>query len=596
MKKPIQYALIMGTSAMVSLGALVTIPSSPDTTGFTLADLLDPTFASRNLCGHEGEKRGAFFRPDVLHAFSGAAVAEEVVPHAVPLWEGLKGHGFTISTDDELVQAYFDQGVALLFGFNHWEAIRAFKEAQRLDPTCAICYWGEAYALGLNINAPMEEDAKEPAFAAISKARALIDNASELETALINALATRYSPDKAADLDPLSQAYADAMEGVHKAYPEDLNIATFYAESIMNLSPWDYWERDFVTPKPHIATAITAVEAVLDKKPTHPGAIHLYIHLTEPSRTPERAEPFADLLAAQLPDAGHLVHMPGHTYFRVGRYLDALQTNIEAVAADEAYLNSVEGSDIYRYGYYPHNVHFVLVSAQSAGDGQMAIEFAQKLDALIPLEMVSTAPWVQPIKAAPLFAYLQFADSEMIEGLAEPPAEMPYLKGIWHYVQSVSLAREGKLSEAGIHLAAISALRADAAILELDGQDIPASTVLELSEVLVKARIAQAQDKNDEALTLLTKAVDLQGTIPYTEPPYWYYPVQQTQGAIFLEEGKHLEAVQAFRDSLMVHPNGAWSLFGLMKSQEAAGDPSADFTKGLFDKASKQKDIPMDRL
>ncbi|TNE60275.1 MAG: tetratricopeptide repeat protein [Alphaproteobacteria bacterium] len=601
MKKSIQLAAVMGTSALVSFGALMVVPSGegPGKSGsYTLADLLDPTFASRNLCGHEGSERGAFFRPDVMQAFMGqAAVAEEEVPDVVPLWDGLKGHGFQISTDNAAAQAYFDQGVALLFGFNHWESIRAFKEAQRLDPACAICYWGEAYAYGANINAPMDPKDVEPAFAAISKAMVLKSGASEKEAALIEALAARYTPDKDADRAPLDKAYTAAMKSVHEAYPDDLNIATFYAESVMDLSPWDYYERDFVTMKPEIKPAVDTVEAVLAKKPDHPGAIHLYIHLTEPSRTPERAEPFADLLAAQLPDAGHLVHMPGHTFFRVGRYLDALSTNVEAVRVDEAYLDSTEGSDIYRYGYYPHNVHFVLVSAQMAGDADITLEFARKLDDLLPIEMVETAPWVQPIKASPLFAYLQYGDAEAIAALEEPPQEAAYLNAMWHYVQGVSAARQGDLAGAHAHSAAIAANRANPLIAELDAQDVPGTTVLDLAETMVKARIAQADGKTDEALSLMERAVELQGTIPYTEPPYWYYPVQQTQGAILMQAGRHQEAIKAFRDSLIMHPNNAWSLYGLMKAQDAAGDAAASFTKELYEKASKAKGpIPVGKL
>jgi tetratricopeptide (TPR) repeat protein len=443
----------------------------------------------------------------------------------------------------------------------------------------------------------MDETAVEPAFAAISKARALMDAASAPEKALIDALAKRYSPDAKAEREPLDKAYSDAMAEVHAAYPDDLDITTFYAESIMDLSPWDYWERDFTTPKPHIVKALGAVESVLAANENHPGAIHLYIHLTEPSRTPERAAPYADRLAAQLPAAGHLVHMPGHTYFRIGRYLDALETNVHAVAADESYLDSVDGSDLYRYGYYPHNVHFVLVSAQMAGDQAIALEFAEKLDALIPVEMATTAPWIQPIKAAPLFAYVQYADAEKIASLPAPPEELPYLKSIWHYVQGVSAAREGDLAAAGTHSAAIAALGAHPSIAKMDSQDVPASDVLRLADLMVQARMAQASGDNERAKELLIKAAELQNTIPYTEPPYWYYPVQQTLGAVLLSSGEANAAAQAFRDSLMIHPNNAWSLYGLMKAQEGAEDPAAAITKDLYERASALKgEVPLDRL
>jgi tetratricopeptide (TPR) repeat protein len=584
-----RYTACFSLGITVSLAFFLGISSSnPASTGdpeaFTIANLLDPTFASRDLCGHQGAQRGIFFRPETLLALAPAAHAAEVVPDDVPLLKGLSGHHRAITTSKPQAQAYFDQGMALLFGFNHWE-------------TCAICYWAEAFAHGPNINAPMEEAAVEPAFAAISKAQALKQYASDPERVLIEAMALRYSPDKSADRGPLDKAYSDAMEAAYLANPEDQDVATFYAESLMDLSPWDYWERDFRTPKPHIAKAIAAVEKILADNPDHAGAIHLYIHLTEPSRTPERAEPYADRLAALLPAAGHLVHMPGHTYFRIGRYLDSLATNVKAVEADEAYLAQTQGSDIYRYGYYPHNVHFVLVSAQMAGDSKTTIKYANKLDALIPMDSVTEAPWIQPIKAAPYFAQVQFGEAKDVMALEEPPASLPYLKAMWHYARGVAFAQNGDSAGAAGEAVAIAALGSAPEVLALDEQDVPASDVLRLAGLLVEARINQAQDKPLDAITKINQAITIQNGLPYTEPPYWYYPVQQTLGAVLLSSGQAGEAVTAFRDSLMIHPNNAWSLYGLMKAEEVAGDPALPVTKDLFDKAAVEKgDIPMDRL
>lgn len=596
----VRYAACFSLATAVSLGFFSILPEAEragsEADAFTIANLLDPTFASRDLCGHQGAKRGLFFRPDTLLALAPKAYAAEI-EDVVPLLEGLSGHHRAISTKAPQAQAYFDQGLALLFGFNHWEAVRSFKQAQELDPTCAICYWGEAYAYGPNINAPMEEGAVEPAFAAIAKASALIDHASPGERALIKAMALRYSPDKSADRKPLDQAYADAMEAIYASNLGDQDIATFYAEALMDLTPWDYWERDFRTAKPHIAKAIAAVEKVLGENPDHPGAIHLYIHLTEPSRTPERAAPYADRLAGLLPAAGHLVHMPGHTYFRIGRYLDSLATNIKAVEADEAYLAQVKGSDIYRYGYYPHNVHFVLVSAQMAGDAKTTIDYANKLDQLIPMASATEAPWVQPIKAAPYFAQLQFGSTEDVLGLEEPPAELPYLKAMWHYSRGVALAQSGDSARASEQALAIAALGANPAIAELDDQDVPATDILALAGLLVEARIDQAGGNTEAAVEKLKQAIAIQNALPYTEPPYWYYPIQQTLGAVLLADGRSDDAVQTFRDSLMIHPNNAWSLYGLMKAEAAAGDPALPVTKSLYDKASVEKgDVPLDRL
>jgi tetratricopeptide (TPR) repeat protein len=269
------------------------------------------------------------------------AEAPEKAEEEVPLWDFLGDLSYPITTRDELAQRYFDQGLRLSYAFNHAEAIRAFRQAQRLDPTCAMCYWGEAYALGPNINAPMDEAAVEPAFAAISKAQALAGSATEREQALISATARRYSPDPRADRAALDAAYADAMAEAAAEFPDDHEIAALYAEAVMDLSPWDYWEDDAATPKGQIGQAIEAIEGVLAEDRDHPFAIHLYIHLVEASTTPERAEPYADRLGAAMRGAGHMVHMPAHIYFRLGRYLDSLASNYAAVAADEYFFERV---------------------------------------------------------------------------------------------------------------------------------------------------------------------------------------------------------------------------------------------------------------
>ncbi len=592
-----QVAATFAIATAVSVGAFSAFVPTQVNERPSLLELLDPTLATRNLCGHQGAERGLFFRPDFLMALAPKAHAAEVVEEGPPLWDGLKGAHHKISPENEEVQAYFDQGIALTFAFNHWEAARSFKKAQELDPTCAICYWAEAFVLGPNINAPMDKSAIEPAFAAASKAVALKANASPAEQALIDAMAKRYSPDPEADRAELDKAYANAMEDVYSKYPDDLDVATFYAESLMDLSPWDYWERDFVTPKPHIGQAIDAVEKVLAANPDHPGSIHLYIHLMEPSHMPEKAEPYADRLAALLPAAGHLVHMPGHTYFRIGRYIDSLKTNIEAVKRDEEYLSKVKGSDVYRYGYYPHNVHFVLVSAQMAGDGTTTVEFAHKLDELIPMESLSTAPWMQPIKVAPYFALVQYGEAEDVLGIAEPPAEYPYLKAMWHYSRGVVLAGQGKSAEAAAEADALHALIDTEEIAALVEGDVPAVDVLTMAETIVRARVDQADQNYDAAIEKLRTAVVIEAEIPYTEPPYWYYPVEQTLGAVLLQAGRHDEAIDAFRDSLIKHPNNAWSLYGMMKAQEGAQDPLATMTKGLFLKAAvSAEDVPLEKL
>ncbi|TNE62800.1 MAG: tetratricopeptide repeat protein [Alphaproteobacteria bacterium] len=556
MKSLLAPALVL--AGIVGLNTLVPAPAqTPAPWAF------DPSAATQNLCGPLGSKRGLLFRPELAHLLSSAAFADDGMNATVPLLKGLDSRKFTSSSPNPEAQAYFQQGFALLYGFNHWEAIRAFRKAQELDPECAICYWGEAVAHGPNINAPMDDAGNQAALAALGQALATKSHANAREAALIDALAVRYSADGGVARRDLDQAYADAMARVAADFPDDQDIATLYAEALMDTSPWDYWDRDFTTPRPHIRTALDAIESVLAKNPDHYGAIHLYIHLYEASTTAGKAAPYADRLAALAPGAGHLVHMPGHTYFRIGRYLDSLDTNIKAVAVDEDYLDATTGSTLYRYGYYPHNVHFVLVSAQMAGDAPTALEYAGKLDALVPMSVVAEAAWIAPIKAAPYFVYAQFAGLDTVMALPDPGDVNAYLKAMWHYARGVALAEAGDTGGAAAEKAAIDSL------IDTDGiqnAGIPAATILKLAGETIAAKSLMKSGDYDAAIAHLKAAVAAQSSMPYTEPPFWYYSAEQTLGAALYEAGRFEEAEDAFKSSLIRHPNSAWSLYGLQQT------------------------------
>ena len=358
-----------------------------------------------------------------------------------PLWPDLGSITYKIMTANDRAQAYFDQGLRLAYAFNHGEAQRAFRMAQKLDPNCAMCFWGEALVLGPNINLPMQEDAVKPAYAAARKAKALAANVSPREQALIGALAARYGNDPKADRAPFDASYAAEMAKVATQFPEDDEIATLYAEAVMDLSPWNYWKPGGREPNPQSVPIVPTLERVLARNPDHPGAIHFYIHAVEASDRPKRAEPYADRLRGAIPGAGHLVHMPSHIYYRVGRYLDALSDNKIAVTVDEKYLtDSNAPMGAYRLGYYPHNVHFVMASAQMAGDGQTVIAAAEKLRELIPDEAARGIAMVQPVKAAPYFAHAQFSTPETILALPDPGDAIPYVKAMWLYMRGVALA------------------------------------------------------------------------------------------------------------------------------------------------------------
>ena len=493
-----------------------------------------------------------------------------------PLWTGLGSVTYKVSTTNERAQAYFDQGLRLAYAFNHGEAQRAFRMAQKLDPNCAMCFWGEALVLGPNINLPMQEDALAPAYAAAQKAKALAGNASPREQALINALAVRYGSDPKAARPPFDAAYASEMAKVAKQFPDDDEIATLYAEAVMDLSPWNYWKPGGHEPNPQSVPIVPTLERVLARNPTHPGAIHYYIHAVEASDRPKRAEPYADRLRGAIPGAGHLVHMPSHIYYRVGRYLDALKDNKTAVDVDEKYLNDAKAPmGVYRLGYYPHNVHFVMASAQLAGDGQTVIAAAEKLRQLIPDEAARGIAMVQPVKAAPYFAHAQFSTPETILALPDPGDAIPYIKAMWLYARGVALAQRRDSAGAAAAADAIGTIERTADFKLLKESNVPAQEVLRIAQTLILARIAQANSDYRTAVVRFARAAAMQDALPYTEPPYWYYPIRQSLAAALLQAGRYAEAEQQFQRALTRAPANGWSYYGLAELYKARGNTDA---------------------
>jgi tetratricopeptide (TPR) repeat protein len=493
-----------------------------------------------------------------------------------PLWDGLGPVAYKITTTSAEAQAYFDQGLRLAYAFNHGEAQRAFRKAQKLDPTCAMCFWGEALVLGPNINLPMQDDAVAPAFAAAETARALSPKGSAREQALIAALATRYAQDAKEDRGRLNAAYAAAMANVAATFPDDNDIAVLYAEAVMDLSPWDYWQPGGAEPNPQSAPIVPTLERVLANDPNHPGAIHLYIHAVEASDRRQRAEAYADRLRGSIPGAGHLVHMPSHIYYRVGRYLDALADNKIAAAVDEKYLVDTNAPmGVYRLGYYPHNVHFVLAAAQMAGDGATVIAAAEKLRGLIPEDIARGIAMVHPVMAAPYFAHAQFSTPETILALPDPGDGIPYAKGMWRYARGIAYAAQHKFDAATSEADAIAALAREADFSLLKASGVPGQEVLKLAHVMIRGRVAQAQADFAVAIERFQEAAAVQDGLPYTEPPYWYYPVRQTLAAALLQAGRLPEAEDQFLRALKRAPANGWSYYGLSQVYKARGNAAA---------------------
>ena len=556
---------------------------------------LDPTGLFGALCG-PGQAGGALLRELVI-ASAVAAPASQAQP--IPLYPDLTTSPLIATTRDPRAQAYFSQGLTLAYGFNHAGAVRSFREAQGLDPDCALCWWGEAVALGPNINAPMDERDRAAALKALERAMALRTLGTPQEQALIEALARRYSDDPAADRAALDAAYADAMLAVAARFPEDDDIAVLAAEAAMDTTPWNYWQADKRTPVGRSGEAVRLVETVLARAPGHEQAAHLYIHLME-AADPERAEAAADrLAAAPTTSAGHLVHMPGHIYVRRGRYADSIRLNVAAARADEAFIRDTGDESLVRYGYYPHNIHFIVASAQMAGDMDTALREARRLRTVLDPATSAKIAWIQVIDAAPYQALAQFAAPRTILAAPAPDARLPYAVAMRHYARAVAYARLRDRASFNRELAALTALKASDAFADMVAQGVPAPDLLTLAEAVARGRFAAAQGRHREAADHYRRAVAIEATLPYQEPPYWYYPVNQSLGAALYQAGRPAEAAEAFRYALVQTPNNGWALYGLARSEaaqdhadEAAAAESALKTAWLGDR----RWLRMDRL
>ncbi len=556
--------LLLGGFGLLSTGFAPALSFSP-----AALAILDPTAQAASLCG------GRDGRAKLTLQLQAAALAAGPVGQAaaaIPLYPDLATHPFPVTTSNSQARRYFSQGLLLTYGFNHAGAVRSFREAQRLDPGCALCWWGEAAALGPNINAPMDDRDRDTALAALDKAMALRSRASPLEQGLIDALSRRYSRDPKADRAALDGAYADAMLGVARRFPADNDVAVLAAEAVMDTSPWNYWQADRKTPVGRSGEAVRLAEAVLARDPGHLQAAHLYIHLMENSADPRLAEAAADRLASRgAPSAGHLVHMPAHIYTGVGRYADSIRVNIAAARADEAFIKASGDRGLVRYGYYPHNIHFIVTSAQMAGDMRTAMREAKRLRAVLDPETSARIAWIQAVEAAPYFAMAQFAKPAAI--LATPPADprLPYAAAMRHYARAVAEAQRRNRAGFDREMAALAALRSSGGFATMIEQGAPAPDLLAIAEASARGRLAFALGQYDEAARHYREAVTLEGKIPYLEPPYWYYPVSQSLGAALYEAGRYEEASQAFRAALAQTPGNGWALYGLARSEQAQG-------------------------
>jgi tetratricopeptide (TPR) repeat protein len=509
-----------------------------------------------------------------------------------PRLQNLGTHTFPVSTRHRQAQRFINQGLNLAYAFNHAEARRAFREAARLDPNLAMAYWGQALVLGPNINALMEPNEEAHAYEMIQKAVSLKGRVTARERAYIDALAERYSG-RAEDRRPRDVAYADAMQRVHQRFPSDLDAAMLYVESVMDLRPWGYWQRDGA---PHARTddIVALTEQVMARNPRHPGAVHMYIHLMEGTSTPEKAEKAADTLLTLMPAAGHMVHMPAHIYQRVGRYADAIKSNQLAVAADEDYISQCRAQGLYPMAYYPHNIHFLWFAATVDGQSMLAIESSRQLASKIDNDTLKALPLTAGFRMVPYYALTRFGRWDEMLKEPEPPAFSPVLRAVWHYARGLSYVAKDQLPAAEDEWRRLVALTSDASMKEaLFSPNLASAIVAPATDVLA-GEIAAARGNYDLAISHLDRAVRLEDSLVYTEPAEFHFPPRLALGAVLLKAGRAAEAETVYWEDLRRNRENGWALFGLLQALRVQNKTAdAALTEARFKAAWARADVTL---
>ncbi len=515
-------------------------------------------------------------------------------PQTPPLIPGMGNHHHAIVTTNSESQQYFDQGFNYVFGFNHEEAVRSFRRAAELDPKAPMPHWGIAWALGPNYNLDVDEARADQANVAITEALKLSLGGSEIERGYVEAMAIRFPMTARPDRAALARQYSDAMRDLSRKYPNDLDAATLYAESLMNLRAWKLWSLDG-KPAERTEEIVAVLESVLARDPNHLGANHYYIHTVEASTNPGRALASATRLDRLAPAAGHLTHMPAHIYARIGDQAGAARANEAGAQADREYFKTASADSFYGMAYFTHNLHFLadseMMRGRLASARRAAAEVSEKM-----APHTQMMPMVESLITMKTAVLLRFGQHGEILALTSPPADHPVEVAWWHFARGVALARTGKVDAAAqerIALAETSAKIPAEALFGGTGLE-SAQTVLALAAIVLDARIAAANGSAADAIRLWTNAVAAADMIPYDEPPIFFYPVRESLGAALLLAGRAAEAERVFRDDLVRHPRNARSLFGLHESLERQGKSAdAERVKRAFDEAWKDADTTL---
>ena len=482
-----------------------------------------------------------------------------------PELRGLGDLHFEITTNSEEAQAFFDQGMRLVYAFNHEEAYRAFQEATRLDRSCAMAYWGMALALGPNINDALPDLPRQKmAVMAINKAIAHSASATDVERSLIEAYRQRCTKEEV-DQDLLNIAYAEAMKSCYERFAQHVEVNVLYAASIMNTMPWDYYEAD-MSPKERTKEILQVLDHVVAEFPDHPGGHHYFIHLIEAAE-PERALPSADRLSDLMPGAGHIVHMPSHIYIGLGMYDRAAEVNRLAISADEEYIAQCQVQGLYHMAYYPHNIHFLWAATSMLGNSQEAIDAAEKVALRVPTDQAAEVHFIQDFMSVPLQAYVRFGRWNDILSTPSPDTSLLHTSMMWHYARGIALSHKGRYESAHLELQAVRELASDPRSESIyAAYTNPTSAVGAVAVEALAGELAAEQGQYEDAIAHLKRAVEFEENLAYQEPSAWHYPMRHSLGAVLLEAGKVAEAEQVYRIDLEKNKGNGWSLFGLYQS------------------------------
>ena len=485
------------------------------------------------------------------------------------LIEGLGRHHHPVTTTNQEAQCYFDQGLTFCFAFNHDEAARSFRRAAELDSTLAMAYWGVAYSLGSNYNQPIDSVREVEAHKNIQMALSLSKHASPAELDYINAMAVRYTDDPKPNYAALDSAYMNAMQKLHQQYPDDEDAATLFVESAMNLRPWKLWNKDG-TPAPGTEEIVDVLESVMRRNPDHAGAIHFYIHAVESSPEPYRALAPADRLGRQVPAAGHLVHMPGHAYIRTGFYEKSIEVNYAAVKLDSTYVAQGGGSGFYGMIYYPHNIHFLAVSYALDGQFEKAFHYSKMLDDVAG-PTYSFDPHIEGVGPTKSYILTKYHKWDIILGEPAPDTNLKVLTAVWHFARGMAFAAKGEVAKAKAELAEFDKLEKEFITGALMGMINDAHIVAPIPRLILKAQIAVAENKSEDAVKFLYEAAAIKDALEYDEPEAWYIAPREILGAVLINLKRYNEAEKVFRQDLVVYPKEGRLLFGLMTALRLNG-------------------------